>query len=84
MNRSFALRLIPSCCLVWNAAVGGLQQGSTVGGRDKRPGARRRYGVVVVGVFAHCANAPSATLEPKTLIGNGFYRAAPLFWRKWP
>lgn len=79
MNRLFALRPTLSCCLVWNAALGGLQQGSTMGGRDKRPGALRRYGVVVVGFLGRCTKRHSAAPGLNTLIANGFCRAAPLF-----
>jgi hypothetical protein len=84
MNRSFALRPVLSCSFVWNAAWGGLQQGSTVGGRDKRPGALRCYGVVVVGFLGRCAQHYSATPGLNPLIAKEFFRATPLFEGNWP
>lgn len=78
------LRSVLSCSVVWNAALGRLQQRSTVGGRDKRPGALGRYGVVVVGFLGRCAKRRSAMRGLNPLIANGFCRATPLFWRNWP
>lgn len=73
------LRPVPSCCFVWNAAGGGLQPNSTTGGQDKRPDARGRYGVVVVGVFACCTLDQSAALTAIALILFIFHRAMPDF-----
>ncbi len=73
------LRPIPSCCLVWNAADGGLQSNSTTGGQDKRPDAQGVYGVVVVGVFACCELSHSAAHRANPLITIGFHRAMPHF-----
>jgi len=73
------LRPVPSCCVVRNAADGGLQPISTTGGRDKRAGALGRYGVVVVGVFACCALGRSAVPTTISLISLRFHRATPDF-----
>lgn len=73
------LRPVLSCCLVWNAADGGLQSNSTTGGQDKRPDARGRYGVVVVGVFACCTLDHSAAPTAIALILLSFHRAMPDF-----
>lgn len=73
------LRPVPPCCVVWNAADGGLQPISTTGGQDKRPDARGRYGVVVVGVFACCALGRSAASTAIFLIIRAFHRATPDF-----
>lgn len=79
MIAPISLRLVPSCCLVWNAADGGLQPTSTTGGQDKRPDARWRYGVVVVGLFACCALGHSAAHRVISLILRPFHRAMPDF-----
>ncbi len=73
------LRPVPSCWFVWNAADGGLQPKSTTGGQDKRPDARGRYGVVVVGVFACCTLDYSAAFTAIPLILLSFHRAMPDF-----
>ncbi len=75
MTAAIWLRPVPSCCFVWNAADGGLQPNSTNGGQDKRPDARGRYGVVVVGVFACCATHYSAAPRANPLIISCFHRA---------
>ncbi|WP_293616233.1 hypothetical protein [Ponticaulis sp.] len=79
MSALFWLRPVPSCCIIWNAAGGGLQPTSTTGRQDKRPDARGVYGVVVVGVFACCALGRSAALTAISLITLRFYRATPDF-----
>ncbi len=79
MNATIWLRPVSSCCFVWNAADGGLQPPSTTGGQDKRPDARGRYGVVVVGVFACCALGRSAAPTATSLITMHLHRATPVF-----
>lgn len=79
MSGSFAVRAVLSCCLVWNAAEGRLQQGSTVGGQDKRPDARGVYGIVVVEVFVCRELGNSAALTAIPLITYTFHRAMPYF-----
>lgn len=73
------LRPVLSRCFVWNAADGGLHTISTTGGQDKRPDARGRYGVVVVGVFACCVLGCSAAPTAIALILLSFHRAMPDF-----
>jgi len=79
MNQSFALRLILSCYIVWNAVFGGLWERSTTGGRDKRRGALRRYSAVVIRFFACCGHGRSAATATKTLSHNVFCRASPVY-----
>lgn len=79
MIETIWLRPVPSCCVVWRAADGGVQPNSTTGGRDKRAGALGRYGVVVVRLFARCALGYSAAPAAISLITLRFYRATPDF-----
>ena len=75
MSQSFALRLILSCCIVWNAVFGGLQKRSTTGGRDKRTGAQARYVPVVVGFLTYRKSGRSAISTSNLLISLTFGRA---------
>lgn len=58
------------------------ESGTTAGGRDKRLRANRRYGVVVVDVFACLARGRSAAHTAYVLILPHFCRAAGL-QRRW-
>lgn len=61
------------------AISGGLRRtdcGTTSGGRDKRPRARRHYGIVVVDVFARCADRDRAVADLSLLTSWAFHRAA--------
>ena len=55
--------------------VRGTDSRTTEGGRDKRPGARGVYGVVVVDVFARLANDGSAVYTAYLLFLRHFCRA---------
>lgn len=75
MNGLAWLRLVLSCCFVWNAGIGRTVETTTKGGQDKRPGTLGRYGIVVVGFFASFAESRSADLNPICLISIAFNRA---------
>ena len=60
------------------------ESGTTAGGRDKRPRANWRYGVVVVDVFTHLAKDRSAAHVAYLLIFQHFHRATCFLGRRTP
>lgn len=84
MISSIAVWRTTACIIASLVGVPHTESGTTTGGRDKRPRANWRYGVVVVDVFAHLAKDRSAAHVAYLLIFQHFHRAACFLERRTP
>lgn len=80
MTPPIAVWRVLACPLAVPEGVRGTDSRTTEGGRDKRPRANRRYGVVVVDFFAHLTRGRSAVHIAYFLILAHFCRAAHPQW----
>lgn len=78
MTPPFVVWRVLACFIAVPEGMRGANSRTTEGGRDKRPRANRRYGVVVVGVFARLANGGSAAHAAYLLFLRHFCRAVGL------
>lgn len=75
MTSAIAVSRTRACIIASLVGVQHTESGTTAGGRDKRPRANWRYGIVVVDVFAHPARGRSAAHIAYPLIFQHFLRA---------
>lgn len=70
MNIAIAVWRVLAYPLAVPEGMRGTDNGTTEGGRDKRPCAHGHYGVIVVGLFAVIAGAAWALHAARALISN--------------